>query len=211
MIKLSSFFSDYMVLQRDTEENTLWGYAKDEVFIQFKGEGAQSGEVILDGSFKVEEDGFFMAELPSHPAGGDYTVVIWDADGESSKIVLQHVTFGDVFVCGGQSNMELPIARTMERYADEIEATDNKNIRFFRVPEKFNFHHTEELIESGAWAYAKMPEIPADGSRDASRPGAAGDLPQGESQERHHLRGLRALGPRREARHSPLHPRTGAL
>ena len=33
MIKLSSFFSDYMVLQRDTEENTLWGYAKDEVFI----------------------------------------------------------------------------------------------------------------------------------------------------------------------------------
>ena len=159
MIKLSSFFSDYMVLQRDTEENTLWGYAKDEVFIQFKGEGAQSGEVILDGSFKVEEDGFFMAELLSHPAGGDYTVVIWDADGESSKIALQHVTFGDVFVCGGQSNMELPIARTMERYADEIKATDNKNIRFFRVPEKFNFHHTEELIESGAWAYAKMPEI----------------------------------------------------
>ena len=172
MVKLSNIFSDYMVFQRDTEENVIWGYAKGSVsvLLQKAQKEAQLGAQIeaqieaedketeaFEEKVEADENGYFEVKLPKHPAGGDFSLTIWDDDAE--KQTIEHITFGDVFVCGGQSNMELPIARTMERYAEEIKSTDNMNIRFFRVPEKFNFHNTEEMIESGSWKYAKMPEI----------------------------------------------------
>ena len=157
MVKLSSIFSDYMVLQRDTDENLFWGVAKGQVTVQFKNEESGNQDEIFEETVAVDEGGNFKVSLPKRAAGGDFSLTVKDADGETK--VFEHITYGDVFVCGGQSNMELPLARTMENYADEITATDNKNIRFFRVPEKFNFHHTEEMIESGSWQYAKMPEI----------------------------------------------------
>lgn len=157
MVKLSSIFSDYMVLQRDTDENLFWGLAKGQVTVQFKNEESGNQDEIFEETVAVDEGGNFKVSLPKRAAGGNFSLTVKDADGET--IGFEHITYGDVFVCGGQSNMELPLARTMENYADEITATDNKNIRFFRVPEKFNFHHTEEMIESGSWQYAKMPEI----------------------------------------------------
>ncbi len=160
MIKLSSVFSDWMVLQRDIDDNKIWGYAQGSVDIQFQNEDKENG---FDETFslKVEcgKDGYFEACLKSHPAGGDFTLIMQDEEKGAENIIINHITFGDVFVCGGQSNMELPLARTLERYEEELKDVDNQNIRFFRVPEKYNFHHTEEMIEAGCWQYAKQPEM----------------------------------------------------
>ena len=158
MIKLSSIFSDYMVLQRDTDDNLLWGYADKKVLVQFQNDDPEKRDEVFKTALSIDENGFFSGKLPNYPAGGEFTLTVWEEDS-AEKIDIQYITYGDVFICGGQSNMELPLARTMERYADEITSTDNKNIRFFRVPEKYNFHHTEDMIEGGSWKYAKMPEI----------------------------------------------------
>ena len=160
MIRLSAFFSDGMVYQRDTEDNTIWGYAEKEVYIKLsnndKNVENSGNEPLFETASACAEDGYFEVKLPSRPAGGSYNLAISCGD---ETITISDIVFGDIFVCGGQSNMELPLNRTMERYEEEIKATNNKNIRFFRVPEKYNFHHTEEMIEAGSWQYAKMPEI----------------------------------------------------
>ena len=153
MIKLSSIFSDRMMFQRETDENTVWGYGEGKVTVILT---AETQETVYEGSTDVNEDGYFEVKLPSEKAGGNYTLTITDNTG---SVVIKDITYGDIFVCGGQSNMELPLNRTMERYADEVVSTNDKDIRLFKVPEKFNFHHTEELIEGGNWYYAAMPEI----------------------------------------------------
>jgi len=145
-----------MVLQRDTKENLIWGFAKGAVSVKLQDEMSENTEESFEKNCDVDSEGIFRIYLPEHSAGGDFQLLISDEDDE---IRLEHITFGDIFVCGGQSNMELTLTRTMERYGDEIKATDNKNIRFFRVPEKYNFHHTEEFIEGGSWEYARMPQL----------------------------------------------------
>lgn len=153
MIKLSRVFSDGMVLQRNIDDNIIWGYGKGEITVKFFDK--QNTEV-MSTTVNAAEDGYFEAKLPNNPEFGDYKISIKDAD---ETVEIKDITYGDVFVCGGQSNMELPLNRTWERYGDELEKASDPDIRFFRVPEKYNFHHTEELIEDGSWKSVKMPEL----------------------------------------------------
>ena len=156
MIRLSKVFSDRMMFQRETDKNLVWGYGEGEVSVTLIKREEDAFESVFEGKTSCGDDGYFEVELPAYPAGGNYSLNISDKDG---SVEIGDITFGDIFVCGGQSNMELPLNRTFERYEEEIKAFSDDNIRFFRVIEKFNFHHTEELIEEGSWYYAKMPEI----------------------------------------------------
>ena len=163
MLKLSSIFSDGMIFQRDTCDNVVWGYSdpQTDVTVSFvrlhsKRSGSVTEEVICSDTIETDQDGYFEIELTSCSAGGNYTLEI----ATSKKVIsIKDITFGDVFICGGQSNMELPINRTLERYEDEIKAASDDKIRYFKVPEKYNFHHTEDMIEGGKWITAENPDI----------------------------------------------------
>ena len=157
MIKLSALFSDYMVLQRDIR-NTIWGYSDQESDVLIFIKESKTGEIICDEKVYSDKknNGYFEIELAPLPAGGDYRITIIDAE---DKKIIEHVTYGDVFIVGGQSNSELPLSRTLERYENELKGAYNESIRFFRVPERYNFHHTEEMLEGGSWRFVKEPEL----------------------------------------------------
>lgn len=77
-------------------------------------------------------DGKWLVELPSLSAGGPYTLKIV-LNGEET--LLEDIMVGDVWLCGGQSNMEHILCRTN----DGIEAAENcrnENIRLFTVPRR---------------------------------------------------------------------------
>lgn len=164
MIRLSSIFSDGMIFQRDTCDNVVWGYSEPQTDVTVSlvklhtkkhAEGLKE-EVICSDTIETDLDGYFEVELTSCSAGGNYTLEISD---QKRVISIKDITFGDVFICGGQSNMELPINRTLERYEEEVKDSKDDKIRYFKVPEKYNFHHTEELIEGGKWIIAQWPEL----------------------------------------------------
>jgi sialate O-acetylesterase len=168
MLRLSSIFSDGMIFQRDTCDNVVWGYSEpltdvtvSLVKLHTKHAEGLKEEVICSDTIEADQDGYFEVELTSCSAGGNYTLEISD---HKKVISIKDITFGDVFICGGQSNMELPINRTMERYEEEIKTASDKKIRYFKIPEKYNFHHTEDLIEGGKWITAEMPELTDMGS-----------------------------------------------
>ncbi|MEO7045579.1 MAG: sialate O-acetylesterase, partial [Ferruginibacter sp.] len=95
-IKLPALFQNNMVLQRDKPCN-IWGTAdKGElVIITFnkKNYSAKS----LNGKWKIT--------LPAQPAGGPFQIII---KGKNT-IELNNVLFGDVWICGGQSNMQFSV------------------------------------------------------------------------------------------------------
>lgn len=135
-IKLPALVSDGMILQRNQQLN-VWGSADagEKVELNF-----------LNKKYKTtaDQNGNWKIALPAMKAGGPFTMTI-------NEITLKDIMIGDVWVASGQSNMELPMRRLTPLYADEIKNADNRNIRFFTVPQKYNFKSPQIELDGGKW------------------------------------------------------------
>lgn len=125
-----------MVLQRG-KLNTIWGWSDpgDNVRVQI-------GANIATGTAGAGHRWVVRIQPPA--TGGPYTVTI---SGHQS-VELHNVLVGDVWLCGGQSNMGLPL-RFTKNADEEIKAANYPDIRFFTVGGHPAYHHVE-VIE-GDW------------------------------------------------------------
>jgi sialate O-acetylesterase len=141
-VRLPQLMSDGMVLQRDAAVR-VWGWASpgEKVTTRFLGrtDTAAAGA-----------DGKWTMVLSPMKAGGPYTMQI---DG-TNHIVLNNILIGEVWVCSGQSNMELPMERVKPRYEDVIAHSANPYIRQFLVPHKYDFGAPQADLQSGQWESA---------------------------------------------------------
>jgi sialate O-acetylesterase len=146
-VRLPRLISDGMVLQRNVHAR-IWGWAsKDEgIAIRFKGKVYRT---TANGS------GEWKIVLPALKAGGPYTMKI---DG-SNHIVISDIMVGDVWVCSGQSNMELPMRRVSPIYKAEIASSENANIRHFAVPQRYDFNMPQSDLGSGEWKKANPENV----------------------------------------------------
>ncbi len=146
-VKLPLLISDGMVLQRDAEVK-IWGWADagEKITINF-----------IDKTYyaATDSDGKWTVSLSELKAGGPYEMEIT----ASNHITLKNILIGDVWVCSGQSNMELTMERLKDKYPDEITNSDNNSIRQFEVPNRYNFNAPQEDLESGAWQPANPETI----------------------------------------------------
>jgi sialate O-acetylesterase len=135
-ITLPALVSDGMVLQRNQKLN-VWGKADAGEKVEVK---------FLNKNYKTIADpiGNWKITLPEQKAGGPYTMTI-------NEITLKDILIGDVWLASGQSNMELPMRRLTPLYADEIKNANNQNIRFFTVPQKYNFKSPQTELDGGKW------------------------------------------------------------
>lgn len=144
----SSIFIPYLlrdgaILQRN-QENHFWGYTGSEQEVTLSYE-----EIIL--KTKSDEKGYFDIILPAHEVSESIDFKISTAD---AKIVLKDICFGDVFLLGGQSNMQLWMERLKTRYPNEIERAKNPWIRYFEVPQEPSFDNIKTELTSGQWKRA---------------------------------------------------------
>ncbi|PTT76916.1 MULTISPECIES: sialate O-acetylesterase [unclassified Chryseobacterium] len=135
-IKLPALVSDGMILQRNQKLN-IWGKADPNEKVDVK---------FLSKNYKTtaDQNGNWKILLPEQKAGGPYTMTI-------NEITLKDILIGDVWLASGQSNMELPMRRLTPLYSDEIKNANNQNIRFFTVPQKYNFKSPQTELEGGKW------------------------------------------------------------
>ena len=134
---LSPIFGDDMVLQRG-KSNTIWGWSEpgDKVDVEI-GNTKASGVAGPDRRWQVK--------IQPPPVGGPYTVKV---SGRES-VELHNVMVGDVWLCGGQSNMGLPLRMTLNG-ADEAKTANYPNIRFFTVAGHPAYRPTE--VVGGKWS-----------------------------------------------------------
>lgn len=117
---LSPLFGDNMVLQRG-KPNAFWGWTDPGRGVRLA-LGGRTVETTADATGKWS----VRIEVPA--VGGPYTVTI---DGPQS-IVLHNVLVGDVWLCGGQSNMFFPLRDARGGRADATTA-DQPQIRLYTV------------------------------------------------------------------------------
>lgn len=146
-IRLPRLISDGAVLQRD-QPIRLWGWASpgERIVVSFNNQ---------EFSITANYEGNWTTTLPAMPAGGPWTMIFRG----SNTIELKNILFGDVWVCSGQSNMELPMRRIQEEYSDEIKTAGFSEIRQFLVPDRFNFQEPQRDFEDGYWIAANPESV----------------------------------------------------
>ena len=112
-----------MVLQQKSNV-TIWGWSEpgEKITIQV---GWDTAKYSATGSSGAK----WKVEVPTPAGGGPYTISI---DG-NNKILLEDVMIGEVWVCSGQSNMEMSVNWGLP-YQDEVANATNNKIRFFHIP-----------------------------------------------------------------------------
>lgn len=139
---VSPIFGDNMVLQRG-KANTLWGWSEpgDKIRVEI-GEARATGVAGSNRRWEVK--------IQPPPAGGPYTVRIIGRE----TLELHNVLVGDVWLCGGQSNMGLPL-RFTRNGAEVAKTANHPDIRFVIVAGHPAYRHTD--LASGKWS-AVTPE-----------------------------------------------------
>lgn len=145
-IILPKVIGSNMVLQRN-RELTIWGWAdpREKVNVTFNGQKE---------SVRTGKDGTWTINLQPMKAGGPYAMVI---EGKN-EIILENILVGDVWVCGGQSNMEWSV-QNANNAEEEIAAADHPEIRLFTVPNNLQFVPVDDL-PSGEWEVCSPETVP---------------------------------------------------
>lgn len=136
-----------MVLQRDEPVN-IWGWAapSEKVSIEF-----------VDRKYQTvaNSNGEWAVKVVPQKAGGPYQMIL----KASNKIVLSDILFGDVWLCSGQSNMELAMNRLIDKYPTEIANANNEKIRQFLVPDEYDFNNQRGDLTNGSWKHVNANTI----------------------------------------------------
>jgi len=130
-VKLPALISDGMVLQRE-QPVKVWGTAD-------AGERVSVTFMKKKYAATADNNGQWNVTLPPMKAGGPYLMQIND------------ILIGDVWLCSGQSNMELPVSRVTDMFAAEISEYSNERIRQIIVPKVYNFHAPQETLSATSW------------------------------------------------------------
>ena len=143
-VVLPGIFGDNMVLQQQSEA-------------QFWGKVAPGKKVTIRPSWSAKpvtatagRDGCWQAAVPTPEAGGPYTIEL--SDGETLK--LRDVLIGEVWLCSGQSNMEMPVGGwgCVMNYKEEIANAKYDNIRFLQVAKQTGFAPAKNTnVNMGGW------------------------------------------------------------
>jgi len=141
---VNGLFTDNMILQREVP-CPIWGWTEpgENVTVTL-------GDQTVTAT--AGSDGRWSATLGPQPAGGPHTITI----SGSKNLTLKNVLFGDVWICSGQSNMDMGIEVT-NQYLNELPWAPADKIRLYWVKGTSSF--APEATVSGNWTVATVDSL----------------------------------------------------
>lgn len=148
--QMPGFFSNNMVLQQK-EEVSIWGQDLPSTTITLSGSW---GEKVTTQS---GESGKWKAQLTTPEAGGPYTLEVTG----SRKIILSNVMIGEVWLCSGQSNMQMPVKGFINQPVNNsnqaISKSKNHQIRLFNAQRNASLQQLKDV--GGQWTLANPSTV----------------------------------------------------
>ena len=150
-VKLPQFFNDNMVLQQQTECN-IWGWTEP------------GQKVVVNTSWDkkiftatARKDGRFDVKVQTPEAGGPYQITFKDGD----DVILNNVMVGEVWICSGQSNMEMLMkgykAQPVEGAVEELLSCKDPELRLFYGKRLASLEPQQDL--AGSWQEANTASV----------------------------------------------------
>ncbi|MDM1294001.1 sialate O-acetylesterase [Sphingobacterium sp. N143] len=123
-LRVPAFFSDNMVLQRQSMVN-IWGWAKaGQKVLVIPSWRKDTLETVVTG------DATWRTQVETPPAGGPHTIKFVS---QQEHLELKNVMIGEVWVCSGQSNMQWSGANKLKEILDILPSSANPKIRLLQV------------------------------------------------------------------------------
>ena len=161
MLKLPEIFSDHMMLQRGKPVKIFGTSDAGKTIRVCLNDPA--GRTEAEAKARADRKGCFTVILPELSAGSDKSLMI--TDGEE-RITIHDVAAGEVWLAGGQSNMEY-LMNTDAEIAKEraglsaLSEAEKREIRFYDCPEiSFNgMEKRADLSNFGRWRCLSEEDI----------------------------------------------------
>jgi sialate O-acetylesterase len=131
-VRLPQLFQSGMVVQRN-QPIVVWGWADagEQIQVTFNKKKCET---------TADLQGRWSVTLPKQKAGGPYELRV-------DSLVIDNVLVGDVWLCSGQSNIDVTIERVYPQYGKVIDDYSNDKIRMFRVQTDTDTHGPKEDIK----------------------------------------------------------------
>jgi sialate O-acetylesterase len=146
-ISLPEIFSDNMVLQQKSDV-IFWGWAKTGETIVIKADWMDS-----DITVKADVQGTWETSIKTPGFGGPYNIHI---KGQN-EVILKNVLIGEVWLCSGQSNMEMSAQWGIDNGDEEIKNANYPEIRLFTVSTSTSHFPQDHL--AGKWSVCTPEEM----------------------------------------------------
>ncbi|GAB3890517.1 sialate O-acetylesterase [Larkinella knui] len=137
-VRLPKIFGSHMVLQR-RKPLPVWGWSEpnEKITVQFNNQTK---------STKADQSGKWLLRLDPVEAGGPFALTV---TGKKNTVTFDDVLVGEVWVCSGQSNMEM-VVKSSANAEKEIKEGNYPLIRHFKVPHDMSLTPKEDVL-TGSW------------------------------------------------------------
>ena len=134
-LRLPAIFGDQMVLQQK-QPITIWGWANagEKIRVEFAGQKVET---------TAGKDTRWQLQIAALDASFEAQTLV--VSGDRDTVQIKDVLVGEVWLCGGQSNMEMTMGGTVNRDL-EIASADYEGIRFLRIPHVSQGEPREDII-----------------------------------------------------------------
>ena len=151
-VSLPQLFQSGMVLQRG-KTIPVWGKAD-------AGEAVKVCFNKKEFTAIADSDGNWRVDLPKMKAGGPFELTV-------DSLKFTDILIGDVWLCSGQSNIDVHIERVYPQYVQEVDSYENSKIRLFRVQNDTDTHGVKDdirptsinwkpLTKQNAWPFSAV-------------------------------------------------------
>lgn len=145
-VRLPAIIGNHMVLQQHSQVK-IWGWCDPAEIIKITTTW-DTATYTTTG----ESGAKWSTTLQTPTSGGPYTITITG----SNTIVINDVLIGEVWLCSGQSNMEMSYNWGVTRYANDMNKASNNNIRFFQIVKSTAQYPQDDL--KGRWIVCSPEE-----------------------------------------------------
>lgn len=150
-VNLPQMFSDGMVMQQQTAAN-IWGTATKQHTVKITTSWDNKTYTV-----NSDKEGKWTAGIQTPAAGGPYSITL--SDGE--KTILDNILIGEVWICSGQSNMEMPMKgyknQPVENGVSDILHSADKSLRLFTVKRNAQLNPVDDV--TGEWSEATPESV----------------------------------------------------
>ena len=152
--RVSATLGASAVLQRDVSAS-VWGFGAPGLAVAATLDGAPAGRAT------VGADGVWRVALPAQPASAAPRVLAF-AQADGATAALDDVLFGDVYLCGGQSNAQFTLPQVNDAAAEVAAAARYPRIRVFSAgqvatPETMRSPQVDIAFVNLTWSRATAP------------------------------------------------------
>ncbi len=143
MLKTAPIFTDHMVIQRE-KPFRIWGTGEDGTEVSAQIGSLKGVSEVVNGKWEIV--------LPAMPAGGAYTLKVTDG---TETLTFSDIVSGEVWLCGGQSNMELVMINS-DNPEPALNTCRESNVRLYHVGKRGVFD--EQFFEEEQNSCWQLPE-----------------------------------------------------